>query len=439
VDAITDRRLRDAALAVLAVGTLLQLYFWSRHWVAGDQFTLLALGYDWAQGAPLAPFAKPMSGGGRIPGSLLQLMLGLSLKVWPDFRSPALLMSLTHVAAVAVIGHTLRAAVGPRFTVFYLAVYWLSPWRLFHSGFLWEPGFVFLPAAVHLACAYRLRQEGRFWPSAILAATLVFTFQIHASFMVLAVATAVLLAMRKLRLNYWGAAAGALAGGLTLIPTVLAYLRDDLPRLAPTWGGDLPPLIGNAFKGLLYWFRFGSLDVGRRLRAALPLAEENLAGSAWLPLAKLTLTVLVVLALLSIVIAAVASWSYFRRRGEIPPTHGDDAEWVRGYALTFFLTVVGASAISPVTIQSWHVIVALHAACLPVAFWVEESFMCEVRWRRIVAVSFIALMPIVAFVANDASFMYRRPADARTVVEQVPEDVQPLFRSLTPGATTGSD
>jgi len=237
--------------------------------------------------------------------------------------------------------------------------------------------------------------------------------------------------MRKLRLDYWGAATGALAGSLTLIPTALAYVRGDLPRLSPTWGGDLPPVIGNAFKGLLYWFRFGSLDVGRRLRAAVTLAESNLADSAGLPLAKISLTVLVALALLSVAIAIVASWQYFRRSDGAPATNGDDREWVRAYALAFLLTVVGASAISPVTIQSWHVIIALHAACLPVAFWVERNLLDGVLWLRVLAASFIALMPVVTVVANNASFMYQRPGDVRVMEEQVPAALDPLFPALS--------
>jgi hypothetical protein len=371
-----------------------------------------------------------MSGGGRIPGSLLQLLIGGSLKIWPDFRAPALMMSLTHLAAVSVLGLTLRRAIGDRSTVFFLAVYWLSPWRLFHSSFLWEPGFVFLPAAIHLACAYRLRSEPRFWPSAALAATIVLTMQLHASFMVLVVATAALMGMKKLRLNLWGTAVGVLAGCLTLIPTAMAFFNGSLARLAPTWGGDLPPVVGNAFKGLTYWFRFGSLDAGRRLHEAVRLADANLGGSAWLPLAKGLLMGLIGIAVVSILIAVLASWEYFRRKNADSGRAGEDPAWVRSYALAFLITIVLASAISPVTVQSWHVIITLHAACIPVAFWLERHLLGDRSWRRPIAAAFVPLLVVAALVATLASFMYRRPSDVNVMTEQVPAELTPLFPSL---------
>jgi hypothetical protein len=428
-----ERKIRVAAVIILAVGAALQFFLWSRHWVAPDQLTLLALGYDWVQGGPLQPFAKFMSGGGRIPGSLLQLLIGGSLEIWPDYRSPTLLMSLTHLAAVSILGLTLRSAIGDRSTVFFLAVYWLSPWRLFHSAFLWEPGFVFLPAAIHMACAYRLRQEPRFWPSATLAATIILTMQVHASFLVLVVATAILMGMRKLRLNLLGASVGFAAGCLTLIPTALALLRGDLARLAPNWGGDLPPVVGNAFKGLLYWFRLGSLDAGRRLHAAIPYAETSLDGSTLLPLVKFLLMGLIGIAVLSILVAILASWEYFRRNAVNRSADGDDPEWVRHYALAFLLTIVLASAISPVTIQSWHVIITLHAACIPVALWLERHLLGDKTWSRSIAAAFVPLLVIAALVGTLSSFMYQRPSDIRVMEEQVPRELAPLFPSISEG------
>ncbi len=398
--------------------------------MAEDQLTLLALGYDWATGGSLASFGQPMSGGGRTPGVLLQLVIGGTLKVWPDYRAPTLLMGMTQLAAVTVLGLTLRAAAGDRATVFFLAVYWLSPWRLWHSGFLWAPGFVFLPAAVHMACAYRLREEGRLLPSAVLIAAILLTLQIHPSFLVLAVATAILIGMKTLRLNLWGAAAGALAGGLTMIPTALASFRGDLPRLAPAWGGDLPPLVGNAVKALIYWFRFGSLDIGRRLRGALPFTDAGMEGSPLAPIAYALVVALVSIALLSIAIAVVASWQYFRRGDAAAPAEGDDPAWLRRYALAFLLAVVVSATISPVTIQAWHLIIALHAACIPVAFWLQRNLPGDRIVLRYVAIAFVALMPVVALTGCLTNNMYQRPTDVRVIEEQVPAKLDPLFRSL---------
>ncbi len=55
---------------------------------------------------------------------------------------------------------------------------------------------MFLPAALHLASAYRLRDKRHLGWSALLAATLTLTLQLHASFAVLAISTAVLASAR---------------------------------------------------------------------------------------------------------------------------------------------------------------------------------------------------------------------------------------------------
>jgi len=323
-----DRRLAGAALAILVTGVVLQFFLWSRGWVDNDQIVLLRRGLEFAHGGGLAPYGKYMSGGGKIPGAFLQLLVGVSLWIWPDCRAPALLVGVSHLAAVAVLGVTLAKALGTRSTLFFLAVYWLSPWRLYHAGFLWEPGFVFLPAAVHLACSYRLRERPRFAVSAVLAATIILTVQIHASFLLLLVSTAFLLWKKKIRLSLRGAVAGLVVGSLTLVPTALAYLRGELPRLAPVRWDHLPPVvleISNLFKGFLYWFRLGSLDIGRRIRDVAGVAEANLSESAAAPLIALGVGALAALALASLAISLTASWQYFRGSGTAEKT--DDRDW----------------------------------------------------------------------------------------------------------------
>lgn len=185
------------AIAILLTGFFLQLFLWSRQWVGSDQIALLKAGLEFADNCRLVPFAKRMSAGGRIPGAFLQILVGLPIKIWRDFRSPALFIGISHLFAVTILIVVLTKTIGIKYTVFFLAVYWLSPWRLYHSGFLWEPGFVFLPAAIHLASLYCLRNRKQVLASAILVATIVLTMQIHASFIVLFISTIFLIWKKK--------------------------------------------------------------------------------------------------------------------------------------------------------------------------------------------------------------------------------------------------
>ena len=432
-----DRRLGGAALAILVTGVLLQFFLWSRAWVDNDQIVLLRRGLEFAEGGGLVPYGKYMSGGGKIPGALLQLLVGMSLWIWPDYRAPGLLVGVSHLVAVSVLGVILAKALGMRSTVFFLAIYWLSPWRLYHAGFLWEPGFVFLPAAVHLACSYRLRERRRFLASAVLAATIALTMQIHASFLILLVSTAILLWKRVVRLDLRGAVAGLVVGSLTLIPTAQACLRGELPRLAPARWDYLPPVvleISNLFKGLLYWFRLGSLDIGRRIRDVAGVAETNLSESAAASLIALGVSVLAALALASLVISLTASWQYFRGSGTAEETDNREWHWMRVYALSFLLSVLIASVLAPVPVQGWHFVIALHAACLPVAFWLQKNLVGPRQWLRTVAASFIVLEIVITLAIGLGNPRYAQPSDSQRVQEEIPAELRRLFRSQLPGA-----
>ena len=303
------------AALVLLGGTVLQAVLWSRQWIYGDQYALFLAGLDLLETGRLPPVAKYMSGGGHIPGSLLPLLIAGPLEAWTDYRAPALLIGVGHLAAAGVLAATVGRALGISFLAAYLAAYWLSPWRLYHAGFVWEPAYVFLPAALHLACAWRLRAGPHFGWSLLLAATLTATLQLHASFVVLVVLTALLALQGAIRVDCRGAFAGVASGALTLIPTAQAWLAGTLPRMAPGETEEFSRVaIGglNALKALAYCLRLGAPDIGRRLRESSFADVAIMESGVRTGLASGLLTVLVALSTLSVLVALLASRDYFR-------------------------------------------------------------------------------------------------------------------------------
>jgi len=372
-----------------------------------------------------------MTAGGRIPGCFLQLLVGAALEIWLDYRAPALLVGLSHLGAVAILCVVLASAIGARSTVFFLAVYWLSPWRLYHSGFLWEPGFVFLPAAVHLACSYRLRNQRSFLASAVLAATIILTMQIHASFILLLVSTAILFWRRRVLLSLWGSLVGLLVGSLTLIPTGLAFIGGELPQIAPTRWRYLPPVlqeIVNILKGTLYWFRLGSLDIGRRIWRVTDIAERSQDGSAFVQTLALSAWVLAAVAMASIAISVYASWVYFSRAAPEEKRDDDDWRWTRSYALSFLFSILIVSVIAPAPLQGWHLVITLHAACLPVALWLEASLLARRKWLRGIAPAFIVLQVFITVVIGLGNPQFTQPVDAQEVEQRLPSELRGLLR-----------
>lgn len=396
-----------AALLILA-GVALQAWLASRGGIGGDQYVLFDLGLNYLDEGRLSAVGKGMSGGGFIPGSLLQLLIGVPFSLWHDYRSPVVLIGAFHLLAAVVSVPAVRQAAGSRAALFFLAVWWLSPWRLYHSGILWEPAYVVLPSVLHLLACWKLRERpGAAW-SAILVATLVLTFQLHGSFLFLVILTGVLFFRKLVRLQWAGGILGAVAGGVTLIPTAAAFLSGTLPSPAPSnsfVGYGLVTVVP-LLKGLAYWFRLGSLDIGRRLKGVVFLDEgwHGAGGASFL--VKAGVTALVYLSAASILVALAAAWWYFRRsrRNE---KRGADWLWLRSYALAAFVSLGIASALSPVTIQSWHVLIVLPAACLPVALWLDECWPAKKRWLRWALLLFLLLRVPEVIVVGAGHQAYR--------------------------------
>ena len=429
---------------MLLGGVLLQALLWSRQWIYGDQYALFLSGLDLLESGRLPPVAKYMSGGGHVPGSLLPLLIAGPLEAWSDYRAPALLIGLGHLAAVGVLSACLGRALGGAFLAAYLAAYWLSPWRLYHAGFLWEPAYVFLPAALHLASAWRLRAAPDPGWSLVLAATLTLTLQLHASFVVLVVLTALLAARRMICIDWRGALAGVAAGALTLVPTAQAWLAGTLPRLAPGETEDFSRVgVGglNALKALAYWLRMGAPDIGRRLRESSFADAEVVESSVRTAFASGLLTALVVLSTLSVVVALLASRDYFRA-GPVfrarPASGAADAagsvspdDWFRSYAGWCLVAMVASAAASPVPVQGWHVVIALHAACLPVAAWLRAAFGGASVPRRALAASFVLLQVAVVLALAFGHPMYQ-PLSGERLLEQ---DLPPAVRAIIPASS----
>ena len=430
-----NRPLRIVA-AVLVAGAALQTLLWSRQWVYGDQYALLLPALEFLETDRLAPYAKTMSGGGRIPGSLLSLLIGLPLRAWPDYRAPALIIGLFHVAAVAVLSTCIGRALGARFVAAYLIVYCLSPWRLYHAGFLWEPGYVFLPAALHLASTYRLREQPHVGWSLLLTGTLTLAVQLHASFAVLAILTALLAARRLIRIEWRGALLGVLAGGLTLIPTLRALFAGTLPRIVPQETEDFSRvLVGvlNALKSLVYWPRLGSLDIGRRLRETVYVDAAGAEPGVWTSIVSSLTTVIITLSVASVAIALLASWRYFQRHPSLDLADDVGREssmrWFRSYAWWCLVAMCTAATVSPVPVQGWHIVIAFHAACLPVAAWFRAAFWGQSSLLRAVATSFVFLEVVVVLALAFGHPMYR-PLSGDQLIRQ---DLPDVIRSLVPG------
>ncbi|HSN85483.1 MAG TPA: hypothetical protein VL025_01945, partial [Thermoanaerobaculia bacterium] len=162
--------------ALFAIGLAISLWMVARSQVAGDQLNLLARGWLLDEEGTWISYGNPMSTGGKAPGGITSVLVGLPLFLWKDHRAATLLVLLFHVSGYLILDGTLKRIIAPRERVLFSLLYWLNPWRLYFSAFLWNPNYLFLFGALHLWSCLVQRERARFWPSFLHGVGLVLAF-----------------------------------------------------------------------------------------------------------------------------------------------------------------------------------------------------------------------------------------------------------------------
>jgi hypothetical protein len=368
---------------LFGLGLLLSALLIARQQVGGDQLNLLARGWLLAVDGRFISYGNPTSAGGNAPGGITSLLVGLPLLLWRDFRAPSLVIGLFHVLAFLLLDRTLKPIFSPWERVLFAVLYWLSPWRVYYSGFLWNPNYLYLFGAVHLWTALAQARRASFGYSLLHAAGLVLAFQVHASFLLLAMASLLLWLRGYFKVSWPGAVLGGLLAGLPLVPWLLDVSRD--PAIAATRHGFLFRGLLYVFpllRGVLYLVRYSSLSGGGKMgyfdaSRALGPAANRLLRPLFFLLAEVLGGVTVLLPL--------AAWVRLVRRRRprkdpgwrllahrlwrrLPP-EASGREWLQGYLVWIFTAAVLVFALAPTTIMAWQVLILFHAAVLPLVLW----------------------------------------------------------------------
>src|SRR5947209_1905773 len=411
----TPSRLSPAAAgrivwSLFALGLALAVLMLVRSQVGGDQLNLLARGWLLAAKGRFIPYGNPMSTGGKSPGGITTLLVGLPLMLWRDHRAPVVLVLLFHVAAWWLLDAALRRILSPRERVLLALLYWLNPWQLFFASFLWNPNYLFLFGSLHLWSALAQRERARFWPSFLHAAGLVLALQVHASVLLLAVASGLLWLRRFFRVHWGGLIAGGAVAALPLIPWAVEALSHPAIVTEARKGFLGRGLISGLPRGVGYWLRYGSLSVAWRMDDFN--FSELLGGSdRWLgPGLHLLASTVLALTVLIPLIANVRLWrvrpisstwsrAVWRRR-LVPGTSG--RAWVKGYVRVCFVAALIVFALPPTAAMVWQGLVLLHAAVLPVVLWAGPLARTRLAgrtivWTRVYGVAEVVFLLAIAF------------------------------------------
>jgi hypothetical protein len=443
-----EKKLRWVIFVVLLLGLGLKVFLFARVWVGGDQVGLMRVGIHFAEERSLLPTSKQMSGEGRIPGGLLQIILGVPLMIYPHYKSPIFLCGLLHLLSFFIFASVTFRSMGLRFMVAFLAVYWLSPWALYHCALLWEPSYFYFFAAVHIWACFSLREKRAFWPSLILGLLISSTPQVHAQFIVLWLVTFLSYVRKHIRVHYSGIVVGLFLGGLTLLPYFQFLANSDAVKIAAgeepeTTSGpvhSVAPKISYVgrnllkvyppFKTFVYWARYSSLDVGRVLTKTIFFSQawkQQGSRNPFLAAGAHFINYLAVASLLLSVAGTVLYFSdFFRRKStEKKDDEGQRGpEWLARYCLFMLIAMFITSCLAPVSMQSWHMIVGLPAAIVPVAYLIEKYWSHHRSICRVIFITFILLrVPVVCLIGTGHDW-FRIGRPGMTVEEfnsQMPE------------------
>ncbi len=386
---LSDRDANRFVGAAFVLGLAISIFMLFRSQVGGDQLNLLARGWLLAAEGRWISYGNPMSTGGKAPGGITSVLVGLPLMVWRDHRAATAVILLFHVLAYWLLDRTLRKILSPAERAVFAVVYWLNPWRMYFSAFLWNPNYLFLAGALHLWACLVQRERARFVPSLVLGLTLVLAFQIHASFLLLAVSSFLLWLRGYFRPHWTAGTLGAAVAAVPLIP----WVRDLLAQPAILTDADKGFLgrgllyVFPLLRGLLYWLRYSSLYLSEKM-ARFDFGDF-LAPEPGARIGRAVSVVLGVILPLTALLPLLANrrlWRSWRTRKGFHQAYSERT-WLKGYALWTFLAAAAVFAASPTTIMMWQALIVLHAAVLPLVFW-AGPLLRSGRWSEIVGRGF---------------------------------------------------
>jgi len=329
--------------------------------IVPDSVQLLERGYLFLEGL-LLPFGPRSTNTNFVYGSLISVLTGLSMKVYPHPIAPLIVILMFHILGFLAILKTRFLNGIPGFMPFFMLLYWLSPWRT-SEVFLWNPSLLFPLMAFYFYGVDLMLREKRFWGTFLIVMMIALTFQVHNSFLFLVILGIWLVFKCRLIPHWGGLLAASVIGGILLLPSLQVILSHPevlkLNRNSATLFGNLLHG-GEAIKGLTYWLRYPSLYFGATTFQLPTLQWESASAieQIWWLLKWL-------LALASLVLVVKANIFFFKN------TKG---KFIQDLSVGGVVALALVSALSPVSFNFWHLYLVYPLALIPVAWFLTAKF-----------------------------------------------------------------
>lgn len=356
-----------------------------------DQVQMLLKGFHAAISGEYLPFGNEASTMGNLPGSLSSWVIGFPLKLVSHAWAVVVFLLILRLLAIVLFVNTLCMLFERKIVLMGTFLLSLSPWVLYQT-MLYNPAYLLFGSTLALNALVRLRNEkgttrkggyfgegkhggrrfapfdlGRFFSSMVLVLAIGFCLELHFSWPVLVAIVGLMYLRGDIKISYVGVAVGLVLVGWSLVPYIKevmvnpTLLTNPEPYAQDRYLGYGLVHVYPIFKGLLYWFRFGSLLVTEKILT--PELTDDLSmwvvvlGYVWIGIAYFV-------GGLSALYAAYSNYfvlSRFHVSNSSPKLR-----FVRGLTISSVLAVMLAAAASPVTLNFWQIAVVIPFALLPV-------------------------------------------------------------------------
>lgn len=385
---------------LLLLGFLLTALFCYSHFIDGDVIQILAKAHIYVTKDILIPYGNESLSGarGNIPGSFLTWASGFPMKLWFSPWAALGFLAFLHFLAFLMYRNVLKNFISSTGLIFLVILFWLNPWRL-SEVFLWNPAYVFFVSLFHMWSAFYLSKNKSFIFSVLHGLSLFLGLQVHPSFIILFFMTMMLLWMRAMRPHWMGTIVGICLGLISLIPYILAGLKD--PSVFPRPGSHegtgfiffglvyVYPLL----KGFWYWILFGSSVFQTHIFHQIHFQWLENVNLEWG--AKVIWTVIkYTFGVFGVGLSFYVNFKFYKENrakfNVFKYKMRNSKEWLVLYAITAFWSMMLATALAPTLPIYWHLLYVWPMTLIPLLVRANDFYQ-KVEWQERTKKYFVAL------------------------------------------------
>lgn len=389
---------------ILVIFAILSFVFQVNQIFSFDQTQMLIKGYHAALTGEYLPFGNEASTTGNLPGSLSSFVIGFPFHVYFHAYSPIYFQIFLRIIAILFFANGLAQIFSKKLVLAGTCLFALSTWTLM-QGMLYNPAYLPVGACAFFCALTHIRNDnenrvsafGRVFWSMLAVLGIGWCLQFHFSWPVLLFVAGLMWLRKDVKVSYFGLALGVALVGLSLFPYINELMLNPTLIKSPDGYGSERYLgygfvhVYPVFKGLLYWFRFGSLLFTQK--AIVPEFSVDEDGLLIAIIAYVWIGISSLIGGISVLFAAYCNYfTLFKYRLS---NHAGRMNFIRGLTFSSIVSVLIAAGLNTLTLNYWQIAIIMPFALVPLLAFMAQKPRVLKRYMT-VAVCFLAATNILA-------------------------------------------